>query len=67
MLKRIHINHPLHLSLDFSGVDINIQCILIKVDQAELNSVNYVMDYIKGSAINKPARKEEENKSYGKL
>ena len=55
MLKRVEINNPLQVSLDFPGIDINTECILINVDQPELDSVGFVIDYFKGSAIAKPA------------
>ncbi|XP_028404415.1 uncharacterized protein LOC114527038 isoform X2 [Dendronephthya gigantea] len=55
MLKRVEIDHPLQVSLNFPGVEINTQCILVKVDQPELDSVGFVIDNFKGSAIAKPA------------
>ena len=55
MLKRVSINYPIQVSLDFPGIDINTRCVLVKVDQPELDSVGYVIDYFKGSAIGNPA------------
>ena len=43
------------MSLDFPGVDVNTQCLLVKVDQPERNSVGFLINESKRSDIANPA------------
>ena len=51
MLKRVHTNRRLVLRLDFSGVASTCS---LGVDQAQLDSVGFVVDHFKGIAIKRP-------------
>ncbi|XP_028404330.1 uncharacterized protein LOC114526973 isoform X2 [Dendronephthya gigantea] len=51
MLKRIHTDRRLVLRLDFSGV---ANTCSLEVDQAQLDSVGFVVDHFKGIAIKRP-------------
>ena len=53
MSKRVHTDRSLEVSLDFP----ELECApySFKVDQAELDSIGFVIDHFKGTAITKPA------------
>ena len=53
MLKRVHTDRRLEMSLDFPGVEQTP--FVVKVDQAELDSVGFVIDIFKGITVKSPA------------
>ena len=53
MLKRVHTDHSLEITLDFSGI--KQSPFAVKVDQPELDSVGFVIDYFKGIDLKFPS------------
>ena len=53
MLKRVHTDRRLEMFLDFPGV--KSTPISFKVDQLELDSVGFVIDYFKEISVKHPA------------
>ncbi len=53
MLKRVHTDRSFEMSLDFPGVEKT--AFAFKVDQAELDSVGFVIDHFKGIPAKSPA------------
>ncbi len=53
MLKRVHTDRRFEMSLDFPGVEKTL--FVFKVDQAELDSVGFVIDRFKGIPVKSPA------------
>ena len=53
MLKRVHTDRRLEMSLEFPGVE--SAPISFKVDQPQLDSVGFVFDNFKGISVKNPA------------